>query len=195
VCQDAFHRGIEDWHTGIETIQFKVAIDDFGTIRNTTGGYQVHEDGQVTMTEGWIPTEDSMMAFMRSVLEDRPELRRFNLAILAGSDVHQTSDEKWKQVFEFDYVTHGNDTLNRRLSDKHAARSYEIGKMGNIARTFVEDEVRPEPEVKTVIGHTAIRALHDDMLKQNQPAITADEIRAALSSRMSLRFPGVEQRL
>lgn len=180
VCshQDALRNGIEAWPLGIDTMQFKVFIDDFGPGSELLDQFDVQAEDHVNLTEGWIPTEDSMIAFVESVLEYRPDLHRFKLAILAGGDVRYAIDEAWRQVFRFDYVTDDVANLSRDRSDNSTVTSNDVNNVGNTSAAPIQAGMQSEPEIKTIIGHTAIRALYDDAMEGMKHPVIRSAVRA-----------------
>jgi hypothetical protein len=201
IRQNTLVEGIKGWSLDVEDIQLRVAMVDFGS-SNTVDKYQENADEGVTLAEGWIPTKDSMIAFLKHVLEDQSDLKRFNLAILAGGDASDGNLEKWAQVFEFDFVNHDTSTPNDHQVANTSARPSVIGDAWDTALA-TNAGLPSGSEIKTIIGHAAIRALFDNTPERMELSRLYGEMRARMlqvtvllastrlaSSRLTLsRFP------
>lgn len=120
---------------------------------DTRAKYKVDEDGKVSLVDGWIPTEKSMLTFLERLLKDRPELKRFNLTIT----VRTAPNDK---LFGFGYNSNVTSKLDRSIASV-TSRSADGGACPPPA---VETTAQSEPESKITVNPSVIRALYDKML-------------------------------
>jgi hypothetical protein len=125
--------------------------------QNPRSRYKVDDDGNFSLADGWIPTEESMIAFITSIRKDRPNLKRFNFAISVNCDrfLYRLGEDidGYKRIFEFDYTA----------PDKLQSQGDEgDGPPDTIAPDLQNPP--PEPEYRTIVDHSTIRALYLNML-------------------------------
>jgi hypothetical protein len=161
---------------GINDINIKVSSDSFWGYANQENRYLVDRRGQVTLTEGWIPTETSMIALFKIIRRDRPDLKRLNFAIFvrcAGFPIFDADPEVCKQLFEFDYNTPGDikvDDSEAFTTSVSRSSSSDVDALGS-----VRPDLLSQPEHRYVVNHNAISALYQHMLYVQEESIFDSE--------------------
>jgi hypothetical protein len=136
---------------------------------------------QATLKNGWIPTEEKMMAFIDNIRKDRTALRRFNLAILIYPDNHSTmfrSDlGECQQIFEFDYVSPDDPESSDDEVWYTPVESVEDLPVNDYETTQAQIQPRRQlnPEIRSVLNHDLIQALYDNMLGKREYFISESE--------------------
>jgi hypothetical protein len=117
----------------------------------------VDDDGNFSLADGWIPTEESMISFITSIRKDRPNLKRFNFAISVYCDrfLYRLGEDidGYKRIFEFDYIA----------PDKPQSQD-DNGHVPAEIIASAPKNPRLEPEYRTTVDHSTIRALYLNML-------------------------------
>lgn len=141
------------------------------------------EGGQVTLAEGWIPTEESMIAFIESIQKHRPDLKRFNLSILVRRETEGYLPMFWadpsecKEIFQFDFIAPDHQQLD---GNDVRVTSVQAGSQGVSEATDANDldpvksASRFEPKHNIAINHSFIQVLYRDML-ENELARDLDD--------------------